>query len=292
MVCLKTSLICLVLVASVKRSQAQDDPPGYPSLSANISVAEAVAGASDAKHWMQMQNSGRTSGSRCSDDKGRCDAASLRRCVESCERNWEANGEHCYLWSTDKKNWTEAEDFCRKEGGHLASVHSNATFAFVLEGMNRTGLEMAWLGGNDIEEEGTWKWVDCSPWNVTFWGNSEPNNAGGAEHCLHHVFNYPPFPSYLYHKWNDEGCRREQGFLCSKSICSGVSEHSVSDPTESAVSAVFTVSTASTESAVTGANEKSVSEPTVSAVTGDSVMWKPASISLAGTLLLLLIVFL
>ena len=121
------------------------------------------------------------------------------------------------MWSTDKKNWTEAEDFCRKEGGHLASVHSNATFAFVLEGMNRTGLEMAWLGGNDIEEEGTWKWVDCSPWNVTFtspfWANGEPNNAGGAEHCLHHVFNYPPFFSYLCHKWNDEGCRREQGFF-------------------------------------------------------------------------------
>merc|ERR1719507_113694 len=175
-------------------------------------------------------------------------------------------------------------------------VDSNATFDFVLEGMNRTGLQMAWLGGNDIEEEGTWKWVDCSPWNVTFtspfWANGEPNNAGGAEQCLHHVFNYPPFRSSLYGKWNDEGCRREQGFLCSKSICSGVSEHSVSEPTESAVSAVFTVSTASTESAVTGANEKSVSEPTVSAVTGDSVMWKPASISLAGTLLLLLIVFL
>merc|ERR1712210_218930 len=171
-----------------------------------------------------------------------------------------------------------------------------ATNDFVLEGMkNRAGLDRndkdkeVWLGGNDIEVEGTWKWVDCSPWNATFWARGEPNNNGGAEHCLHHVFNYP---SCLYGKWNDEPCRREQGFLCSKSICSGDSEDSVSDPTESAVSAVFTVSTASTESAVTGANEKSVSEPTVSAVTGDSVMWKPASISLAGTLLLLLIVFL
>jgi len=291
MACLKTSLICLGLVASVKRSQAQHDP----SLSANISVAEAVAGASNAKHWMQMQNSGRTSGSGCSNDN----------CVDSCEEDWEKNGDHCYLWSTDKKNWTEAEDFCRKEGGHLASVHSNDTFAFVLEGMNRTGLQMAWLGGNDIEEEGTWKWVDCSPWNVTFtspfWANGEPNNAGGAEQCLHHVFNYPPFRSSLYGKWNDEGCRREQGFLCSKSICSGVGEHSVSEPTMSTVSTVSTVATVTgdsnnpasepTVSAATGGIEKSVSEPTVSAVTGDSMMWKPASISLAATLLLLLAFF-
>ena len=43
-------------------TQAQHNP----SLSgqANISVAEAVAGAANAKHWMQMQNSLRTSGGK------------------------------------------------------------------------------------------------------------------------------------------------------------------------------------------------------------------------------------
>merc|ERR1712037_204744 len=162
MACLKTSLICLVLMASVKSSQAQHDL--FLSGQVNISVAEAVAGAANAKHWMQMQNSGRTSGLGCSNDN----------CVESCEEDWEKNGEHCYLWSTDKKKWTDAEDFCRKEGGHLASVHSNATFDFLWEGINRTGLPIAWLGGNDLEVEGTWKWVDCSPWNLTFWARGEP----------------------------------------------------------------------------------------------------------------------
>merc|ERR1719400_2406753 len=107
-------------MASMKRSQAQHDPS--LSVQANISVANAGAGASNAKHWMQMQNAGRTSGSGCSNDK----------CVESCEEDWERNGDHCYLWSTKKKKWTAAEDFCRKQGGHLASVHSTATFNFVL----------------------------------------------------------------------------------------------------------------------------------------------------------------
>ena len=41
---------------------------------------------------------------------------------ESCGEGWEKNGEHCYFWSTEKKNWNDAEDFCQKEGGHLASV--------------------------------------------------------------------------------------------------------------------------------------------------------------------------
>jgi len=232
MACLTTSLICLLLMASVK-SQA------------NIS-AEAGTGASNAKHWIQMQNAGRKSGSGCSNDK----------CVESCEEDWEKNGDHCYKWNTAKRNWTAAEDFCRKEGGHLASVHSNTTFYFVLEGMNRTGLKMAWLGANDLEVEGTWKWVDCSPWNVTFWARGEPNNgvAAANEHCLHHVFSFPPL-KILNHKWNDVQCSKKQGFLCSKTICSGDIE-------------------------------KSVSEPTVSAVTGDSVMWKPATISLVATLII------
>ena len=152
------------------------------------------------------------SGSGCSDDK----------CVESCEQDWEKNGDHCYKWNTAKRNWTAAQDFCRKEGGHLASVHSNTTFNFVLEGMNRTGLKMAWLGANDLEVEGTWKWVDCSPWNVTFWAQGEPNNgvAAANEHCLHHVFSFPPL-KILNHKWNDVQCSKKQGFLCSKSICSG-----------------------------------------------------------------------
>jgi len=180
MACLKTPLICLVLMSSVKSSQAQQNP----SL-ANISVAEAAAAASNAKHWMQMQNSGRTSGSGsgCSNDK----------CVESCKQDWEKSGDHCYLWRTDKMNWTSAEDFCQREGGHLASVLSTATFDFVLEGMkNRRGLDsqyghMAWLGGNNIEGKDTWKWIDCSPWNATFWARGEPND-GRAGTCMHLCF--------------------------------------------------------------------------------------------------------
>ena len=42
--------------ASLFFPQAQQDPLG------NISMAEAATAASNARHWMQMQNAGRTSG--------------------------------------------------------------------------------------------------------------------------------------------------------------------------------------------------------------------------------------
>ena len=124
------------------------------------------------------------------------------------------------MWNSEKKNWTDAEDFCQKEGGHLASVHSDAAVDFVLQGMARLGLDIAWLGGNDIEQEGAWQWTDCTPWDFTFWARGEPTGWEG-EDCLTQVFNFTG-QGHLDRKWNDWNCGgRYRGFLCSKKICSG-----------------------------------------------------------------------
>ena len=132
--------------------------------------------------------------------------------MEACGDDWEKNGDFCYLWKTDRKNWTDAEDFCQKAGGHLASeVHSNFTKDYILEGMRTRGLDKAWLGGNDIEEEGVWKWTDCTPWEHSFWAPGDPNNWFGGENCL----------EVYRRKWNDARCSDEKGFVCSKKICSG-----------------------------------------------------------------------
>ena len=41
-------------------------------------------------------------------------------------------------------NWTEAEDFCKMKGAHLASVTSTATNDYALEGKGNYSL---WIGG-------------------------------------------------------------------------------------------------------------------------------------------------
>ena len=102
------------------------------------------------------------------------------KCVATCEEGWEKHGDHCYHWVTEKMNWTNAEEFCQKKTGHLASVASNETMGFVLLGAHSRNLKYIWLGGNDVEQEGVWKWTDCIPWDLELWGTTgQPDNAGG-----------------------------------------------------------------------------------------------------------------
>merc|ERR1711962_1654316 len=163
MVRVKASLILLFLIVPIVRSsQAQ----------ANLSMAELEALEANTKYWLRTQNAVRTKGSPCSEDK----------CVEACPEGWEANGGHCYLWG-DGKNWTAAEDFCREGGGHLATVNTNDTKEFVLEGLTRRNLDWIWIGGNDLEDEDFWRWTDCTPWEAEFWGPGEPNNSNNQD-CL------------------------------------------------------------------------------------------------------------
>ena len=40
------------------------------------------------------------------------------------------------------------------------------------------------LGASDAGEEGTWVWIDGSPWEFTFWMSGQPNDYGGSEDYL------------------------------------------------------------------------------------------------------------
>jgi len=186
----------------VRSSQAEQVAP----LNANISTPEAeAAAASDQRNLMQNRMSG------CSGDK----------CVKACKEGWEENGDHCYFLSTEKKNWFAAESFCQGEGGHLASIHSDATSDIVWGMMKRTSLSQIWIGGSDTGEEGVWKWTDCTPWDFTVWHKGQPSNSGD-EDCLEvFQFNDQHGTKDANKKWNDNTCSTEQGFVCSKKICSG-----------------------------------------------------------------------
>ena len=147
------------------------------------------------------------------------------KCVETCDEGWEKNGNHCYLWVTEKKNWTNnAEDFCQEEGGHLASVSSNETMRYVLALWSRQNKPHVWLGGNVLDQEGIWKWTDCTHWEFEFWAPTNPDNSGGDEHCLH-IFTGTGTDNPQGF-WNDVPCSWKTDFLCSQKLCPPKSNNS------------------------------------------------------------------
>ena len=103
------------------------------------------------------------------------------------------------------------------EGGHLASITSDDIKEKVVEGMNRKGLDRIWIGGNDKNEEGVWKWTDDRPWEFTSWAQGEPNNLTN-EHCAEMGRDWGLKGVGM---WNDLPCHHELGFLCGKKTRSG-----------------------------------------------------------------------
>ena len=84
----------------------------------------------------------------------------------------------------DKANWTDAEFECYQRSelvdAHLVSIHSAEEQKFVRDNFQNN----IWLGGSDVDEEGSWVWTDFSEWDYSVWRENEPSDSGSGEHCL------------------------------------------------------------------------------------------------------------
>ncbi|EYF03863.1 CotH kinase family protein [Chondromyces apiculatus] len=96
-----------------------------------------------------------------------------------------APGGGTLAFSFSPRTWSDAEADCVGQGGHLVSIHDQATQDAVVS----TALSIAngdwWIGFNDQDEEGVFTWTDGSPVDYTSWGGGEPNNYNDEEHCGH-----------------------------------------------------------------------------------------------------------
>ncbi|GFN87184.1 C-type lectin [Plakobranchus ocellatus] len=95
-------------------------------------------------------------------------------------------------------------------GGHLAEIETKDQNDFVVNFVKSKNVDSAniyFLGGNDIEEEGVWRhYHSKKPISFLNWGEHEPNNSAGAEHCLElRVSN---------NKYNDKRCNSVAKFIC------------------------------------------------------------------------------
>jgi len=97
-----------------------------------------------------------------------------------------------YILAAAKKTWVDAKKACADAGLHLAKIRNGgeveemkAAIEFFLGPQDSTwrlwdANNWIWTGGNDLEEEGVWKWLDGSPvedWEIPWKPRAGNDNA-------------------------------------------------------------------------------------------------------------------
>lgn len=100
---------------------------------------------------------------------------------------------HAYFYSKSALNWPAADSVARSMGGYLAAISSQAENTFVATQV--ANGELAWIGLNDADAEGNFKWTNGEQVLYSCWGAGEPNNAGTE--------NWVEINRNSVGKWND-----------------------------------------------------------------------------------------
>ncbi|XP_051972995.1 CD209 antigen-like protein E [Xyrauchen texanus] len=104
-----------------------------------------------------------------------------------------------YYISSEEKNWSESRRYCTERGADLVIINNTKEQEFVV---NITVGSKIWIGLTDIDEEGTWKWVDGSIPTSVFWRDTEPGGNSGENCALIDSSKWADYPcDSEYDKW-------------------------------------------------------------------------------------------
>jgi hypothetical protein len=89
----------------------------------------------------------------------------------------------------------------------LARFDTNGEQEYLIKTV-KNPIENHWVAGNDIVDEGTWRWApNDSPIDVNLsWNPGQPDNHKGSENCL----------MIGYYQLNDLLCSSTLRFICEK----------------------------------------------------------------------------
>ena len=91
------------------------------------------------------------------------------------------NGHSYYIFDNGMGSWAEAQQYCMSRGGDMAVINDSEENEMLYDYMLSMGLEEAFFGYTDKENEGYWSWVSADTstfedWGVNDEGEREPNN--------------------------------------------------------------------------------------------------------------------
>lgn len=80
--------------------------------------------------------------------------------------------DECFTLGQSAIGWYDAEEECVRQNGHLASVDSAFSNAFLVDNTNPL-LTILWLGGVADGAPARWRWTDRTPFVYTNWAQSK-----------------------------------------------------------------------------------------------------------------------
>lgn len=94
-------------------------------------------------------------------------------------------------------SWNEANMYCQKKGGHLATITSKEEDDYLYQLLQNSNRMNAYFGLSDAEKEGTWKWITGEAVDYLNWATGEPNAENDKEDYAMYYFKNTDG------KWND-----------------------------------------------------------------------------------------
>ncbi|KAI4881802.1 hypothetical protein NFI96_016440 [Prochilodus magdalenae] len=119
---------------------------------------------------------------------------------------------HRYVFVSESKTWTEAQNYCRQTYTDLATINTMEEMKKLNATLKDKPSSSVWIG-LARRDTGKWQWslADGGFYSeggvYRNWESGEPNNIGGKEFCV-----------AMYHgsagKWFDDGCDNTYTFVC------------------------------------------------------------------------------
>ena len=182
-------------------------PVGYGlSAGADTGASESEAGtesksdASDAKTAESAGKETDSSGGNTGEGAG-ADAAVDGNAAQIASSKFRG---HDYTLFEGALSWTDAEEYCVRHGGHLASANSAHEQKFLTQLSQKSSCSNIWLGGY-LDTDGSWKWTDGTDFKYENWDENQPDNFENKETCIRFAAREINYSEWTAHqgKWND-----------------------------------------------------------------------------------------
>ena len=131
-----------------------------------------------------------------------------------CDGDWEHFNDHCYLVVRQYKSLDDASAYCSSKNSYLIEITTDTEREFVSELVRDYRYPSFWIVATDRDTTGRFTYYH-SKLSIPekYWGQGEPDNSGGNQHC---VAMYLYTSSGVVELYN-YSCTYRNRFVCEKS---------------------------------------------------------------------------